>query len=85
MAGVPGLTAGGVRSEKRSSTYSPMASRIAAITGAASSVDSEDNAVAPRNAPTAPGTPSLATMPQSMFLNRQCDNPDANVVPTSAR
>ena len=28
----------------------------------------------------APGTPSLATIDQSMFLNRQCDRPDAKVV-----
>ena len=62
-----------------------MASRIAAITGAASSVDSDDSTVAPRNAPTAPGTPSFATSAQSMFLNFQCDSPDAKVVPTSAR
>lgn len=62
-----------------------MASRIAAITGAASSVDSDDKTVAPRNAPIAPGTPSLATMDQSMFLNRQCESPDAKVVPISAR
>ena len=44
-----------------------MPSRIAAINGAASSVDSHDNTVAPRNAPTAPGTPSLATSRQSML------------------
>ncbi len=62
-----------------------MPSRIEAISGAASSVDSEESTVAPRNAPIAPGTPSLSTMLQSMFLNRQCDSPDASVVPTSAR
>lgn len=81
---LPPIT-GGVRSEKRSSTYTPMHSRIAAISGAASSVDSADSTVAPRKAPTAPGTPSLATMDQSMFLNRQCEMPDASVVPISAR
>jgi hypothetical protein len=82
---VPTFTAGGIRSEKRSSTYTPIASRIAAITGAASSVDSEVSTVAPRKAPIAPGTPSLSTMCQSMFLNFQCASPEASVVPTSAR
>ncbi len=62
-----------------------MATRIPAISGAACSVDSADNNVAPRNAPTAPGAPSLSTKAQSMFLNFQCDRPEAKVVPTSAR
>ena len=63
----------------------PIATRMAAISGAACSVASEDNTVAPTNAPTAPGAPSLSTSAQSMFLNFQCDRPEANVVPTSAR
>ncbi len=53
--------------------------------GAASSVDSADSAVAPRNAPIAPGTPSRSTSFQSTLPKRQCDAPAASVVPTSAR
>jgi hypothetical protein len=81
----PCRIAGGLRSENRSSTYSPITSRMAAINGAAFSVDSEDNTVAPVNAPIAPGAPNFRTIGQSMFLNRQCDSPEASVVPTSAR
>ncbi len=55
------------------------------MSGAACSVARDDSTVAPTNAPTAPGAPSLATIAQSMFLNFQCDKPDAKVVPTSAR
>ena len=51
----------------------------------AASVDSRASTVAPRNAPTAPGTPSRVTSRQSTLPNRQCDTPDARVVPTSAR
>ena len=77
MRGVPRppMATGGLRSENRSSTYTPIATRIAAISGAACSVDSDDSTVAPRNAPIAPGTPNFSTIGQSMFLNRQCDNP----------
>ncbi len=55
------------------------------MNGAAFSVDSADSSVAPRNAPTAPGTPSLRTSFQSTLPKRQCEAPEASVVPTSAR
>ncbi|GAB3595522.1 hypothetical protein GCM10027446_20920 [Angustibacter peucedani] len=41
--------------------------------------------MAPAKAPTAPGTPSLATTDQSTFPKRQCEAPEAKVVPISAR
>jgi hypothetical protein len=53
--------------------------------GAASSVDSADSAVAPRNAPIAPGTPRRSTSFQSTLPKRQCEAPATSVVPTSAR
>src|SRR5690606_12973302 len=81
----PRRSTGGVRNENRDDTWAPIATRIAAISGAAFSVDSDDSTVAPRKAPTAPGPPSLTTIGQSMFLNFQCDRPAASVVPSSAR
>jgi hypothetical protein len=53
--------------------------------GFAQSVDSPDNTVAPRNAPTAPGPAILATTGQSTFRKRQCDTPDARFVPSSLK
>ena len=53
--------------------------------GAAFSVDSAESTVAPRNAPTAPGTPSRRTSFQSTLPKRQWEAPAATVVPTSAR
>ena len=41
--------------------------------------------VAPAKAPRAPGIPIFATTPQLTFPNRQCDTPDASVVPISPR
>src|SRR3954447_2001844 len=55
------------------------------ITGAATSVDRFDSTVAPANAPTAPGTPTRRTTRQSTLPNFQCEKPDINVVPISAR
>lgn len=55
------------------------------MTGAATSVDRLDRNVAPANAPTAPGMPIFATTFQSTLPKRQCENPDASVVPISAR
>ena len=60
-------------------------SRISDITGAAISVERLDSNVAPTKAPTAPGTPILATTFQSTLPNRQCASPDASVVPISAK
>jgi hypothetical protein len=56
-----------------------------AIQGAAESVVSELRNVAPAKAPTAPGTPILRTTGHSTLPNRQCDAPEASVVPISAR
>ena len=53
--------------------------------GAAFSVDRADSTVAPRKAPTAPGTPRRRTRRQSTLPKRQCEAPAASVVPTSAR
>jgi hypothetical protein len=55
------------------------------MTGAATSVDRLDRNVAPAKAPIAPGTPILATTFQSMLPKRQCEMPEASVVPISAR
>jgi hypothetical protein len=55
------------------------------MTGAAVSVDSDERNVAPANAPTAPGIAIFATTFQSTLPNRQCETPDASVVPISAR
>jgi hypothetical protein len=63
----------------------PSASRISDITGAATSVDRLDSTVAPAKAPTAPGTPILATTFQSTFPNFQWETPEISVVPISAR
>jgi hypothetical protein len=46
---------------------------------------SELSTVAPTKAPTAPGTPMRTTSRQLTLPNRQCDRPDAAVVPISAR
>ncbi len=43
------------------------------------------SAVAPRNAPVAPGTPRVSTIFQSTLPNFQCDSPEASDVPSSAR
>ena len=51
---------------------------------AASAVMNALNTTAPKKAPTAPGTASGQTLAQSTFPNRQCEAPDAAVVPTSA-
>ena len=55
------------------------------MTGAATSVDRFESTVAPRNAPTAPGTPIFATTFQSTLPNRQCARPDIRLVPISAK
>ena len=51
--------------------------------GAAASVDSEDNTVAPRKAPIAPGPAIRATTRQSTFFSRQWEMPEAMFVPSS--
>ena len=56
-----------------------------AIQGAAASVVSELRKVAPAKAPMAPGTPILRTTGQSTLPKRQCEAPEASVVPISAR
>jgi hypothetical protein len=55
------------------------------IHGLAESVESELRNVAPTNAPSAPGTPMRPTTFQSTLPKRQCDAPEASVVPISAR
>ena len=56
-----------------------------AIHGAAASVDRLERKVAPAKAPIAPGMPIRRTTGQFTLPNRQCDTPDARVVPISAR
>jgi hypothetical protein len=63
----------------------PRVSRISDMTGAATSVESFESTVAPRKAPIAPGTPTLATTFQSTLPNLQWARPEARVVPISAR
>jgi len=58
---------------------------MTAIAGFAASVDRFERNVAPANAPIAPGTPRRATMRQSTLPKRECDAPEARVVPISAR
>ena len=55
------------------------------MAGAASSVERFARNVAPAKAPTAPGTPILATTFQSTLPNRQCASPDIRLVPISAK
>ena len=55
------------------------------MTGLATSVARLDRTSAPRNAPTAPGTPMRRTTFQSTLPNRQCERPDTSVVPISLR
>ncbi|GAA4776412.1 hypothetical protein GCM10023351_21320 [Microbacterium gilvum] len=70
---------------KRTRMYAPSASRMPLVTGAAASVESPDRNVAPAKAPTAPGTPIFSTVFQSTLPKRQCEMPEASVVPISAR
>ncbi|PSK62419.1 hypothetical protein B0E53_05666 [Micromonospora sp. MH33] len=58
---------------------------MAAIQGAADSVEMELRKVAPANEPTAPGSAIRPTTRQSTLPNRQCEIPAARVVPISAR
>ena len=53
--------------------------------GAAASVDSEDSTVAPRKAPIAPGPAIRATTRQSTLRSRQCEMPEAMLVPSSEK
>ena len=53
--------------------YSPSASRISDISGAATSVERFESTVAPTKAPMAPGMPILATTFQSTLPNFQCE------------
>jgi hypothetical protein len=46
---------------------------------------SELSTVAPAKAPSEPGTPIRSTSRQLTLPNRQCDSPEVNVVPISAR
>ena len=52
------------------------------MSGAAASVETDERTVAPRKAPTAPGTPRRSTSFQSTLPKRQCDVPAATVVPS---
>src|SRR5215213_1144237 len=71
--------------EKRASTKTPSPNRkTAKIGSAASAVMNALKTRAPRKAPMAPGIASDQTFDQSTFPNRQCEAPDAAVVPTSA-
>jgi hypothetical protein len=56
-----------------------------AIQGVATSAEIELRTTAPRNAPIAPGIPIRRTVLQSTLPKRQCEAPDASVVPSSAR
>ena len=58
---------------------------MTAITGLAVLVSSELRKVAPAKAPIAPGMPILRTTTQSTLPKRQCEAPEASVVPISAR
>ena len=69
----------------RASTYAPSRARMAAITGAAASVERLDNTVAPAKAPIAPGPAILVTTRQSTFFSFQCDRPEAMLVPSSEK
>ena len=53
--------------------------------GCAASVEMFDSRVAPMNAPTMPGMPSLATVRRSTLPNFQWLTPAASVVPTCAK
>src|SRR3712207_9506050 len=55
------------------------------MTGAATSVERLESTFAPTKAPTAPGTPTLATTFQSTLPNFQCASPDIRLVPISAK
>src|SRR3712207_8350647 len=55
------------------------------MTGAATSVERLESTFAPMKAPTAPGTPTLATTFQSTLPNFQCARPDIRLVPISAK
>ena len=71
--------------ENRTSRYAPSVNRMAAIHGAAASVEMELRNVAPANAPIAPGSAIRPTTRQSTLPKRQCETPAASVVPISAR
>jgi hypothetical protein len=58
---------------------------MAAMTGAAASVDSDDSTVAPAKAPIAPGPAIRATTRQSTFFSFQWDRPEAMLVPSSEK
>ncbi len=66
-------------------TSAPRPKSTDATAGVSQSPVNELSTVAPANAPTAPGTPMRATSGQETFPKRQCDRPDVNVVPISAR
>src|SRR3712207_5994212 len=72
--------------EKRARTYAPRAKRKMAITGATASsatVAIQVTAIAPKNAPMAPGTAIHAILDQSTLPKRQCETPETAQVPTS--
>ena len=68
----------------RHTTYTPSSRRMVDMTGAAASPETVSR-FAPKNAAIPPGTAMKPTTRQSMLPKRQCENPDASVVPTSAR
>ena len=63
----------------------PSMARMIDMIGFAQAVDRAARTVAPRNAPTAPGPAILATTGQSTFRSRQCETPEARLVPSSLK
>src|SRR5690606_4678325 len=55
------------------------------IQGAAASVEIDDSTVAPRKPPMHPGIANQPTTDQSTLRSRQCEIPEDNDVPSSAR
>ena len=56
-----------------------------ATTGSAASAESAISSTAPTKAPMTPGMPIYRIIEQPTLPNRQCESPDASVVPTSAK